>query len=247
MSKPRALVLRAPGSNCDHETEFALERAGAAAERVHINRFLAGERRLDEFDLLVIPGGFTFADDIAAGRVLTNKLRTRLWEPLQEFVAAGRPTLGICNGFQILLQLGLLQPTEGGLATLSFNDSGRFECRWSRIRVGDAERCPALAGLGPELSYPVAHGEGKLIVSSEGLASLEAEGRIAFRYATESLGEYPANPNGSAGDIAGLCDKTGRILGLMPHPERALARRREPAVAAAGLKLFENLVAMSRS
>lgn len=244
---PRALVLRAPGSNCDHESAFALEQAGAKAERVHINRFLSpGGPKLGDFDLAVIPGGFTFADDIAAGRILAGKLRLKLRASLEDFVAAGRPLVGICNGFQILLELGLLIPfaSDGApRADLSANDSGRFECRWTRLRVEAGCPSPYLKSLPDELSYPSAHAEGRLSLSEEALAELEGRGGVAFRYATPEPGSYPENPNGSVADIAGLCDGSGRILGLMPHPERALAARRRPQDRAAGLRFFENIVA----
>lgn len=245
MEKLKALVLRGPGSNCDHETEFALAKAGADPKRVHVNRLLNPEddsHRLDHYDLFVIPGGFTYADDIAAGRVLANKLRFHLKSQLEAFIAAGKPVLGICNGFQILLELGLLNVTGERSASLSFNDSGRFECRWSKLKVDKKSACKFLRGLDKEVVYPIAHGEGKFVTTRESLAALEAENRVVFRY---SSSDYPANPNGSHGDIAGICDSTGLILGLMPHPERAQSNRKDPHMMAMGQKIFENLVSVA--
>ncbi|MDF1661537.1 MAG: phosphoribosylformylglycinamidine synthase I [Planctomycetota bacterium] len=245
MEKLKALVLRGPGSNCDHETEFALAKAGAAAIRVHVNRLLNPEHethRLDHYDLLVIPGGFTYADDIAAGRVLANKLRFHLKPQLDAFIAAKKPVLGICNGFQILLDLGLLNVSKQRSASLSFNDSGRFECRWSKLKVNKKSPCQFLRGLDNEVVYPIAHGEGKFVTTPESLAALEAENRVVFRYSASS---YPENPNGSHGDIAGICDSTGLILGLMPHPERAQSNRKDPHMMAMGQKIFENLVSVA--
>lgn len=245
MSKVKALVLRGPGSNCDHETEFALSKAGAEARRVHVNRLLDPQRedqRLGHYDLLVIPGGFTYADDIAAGRVLANKLRFHLKGELDAFIAAGKPVLGICNGFQILLDLGLLNVTETRSASLTFNDSGRFECRWSRLKVNKKSPCRFLEGLDDEVVYPVAHGEGKFVTTAESLSALESGERVVFRYGSS---EYPENPNGSHGDIAGICDSTGLILGLMPHPERAQANRKDAHMMAMGQRVFENLVGVA--
>lgn len=240
----KALILRGPGTNCDHETEHALAEAGAATERVHIHRFLdeAEPRRLDEFDLLVLPGGFSYADDISAGRVFANKLRFGLGDALNAFVAAGKPVLGICNGFQILMETGVLQlDPRSRSASLGHNDSGRFECRWTRLQVDRGSRCRLLEGLDDFVAWPVAHAEGKFVCSPEVLAALEGAGRVALRYGDEHA-RYPENPNGSVGRVAGLCDESGLVLGLMPHPERSLARRDDPSSAVGGRRLFENLV-----
>jgi phosphoribosylformylglycinamidine synthase len=240
---PRVLVLRAAGTNCDLETAHALRLAGADAERVHAGALLAGQRRLEEFAALVIPGGFSYGDDLGAGTILANRLRTRLADSLREFVAEGRPVIGICNGFQVLVRLGILPggPEEKG-ATLVENTSGQFEDRWVRLRVETA-RCPFLE-KGAVLELPVAHKEGRFMARDAGtLRALEEGGQVAFRY-LESEGDqpargFPANPNGSQAAIAGVTNIHGNVVGLMPHPERHLRALHHPSwtrrAAAAGL------------
>jgi phosphoribosylformylglycinamidine synthase len=227
-SKPRALVLRAAGSNCDLETETALRMAGAEASRVHVNRLLEkGESALDGVDILAIPGGFTYGDDLGAGKILGLTLERRLKSALEALVARGGLVIGICNGFQVLVQAGLL-PGRGVVASLAQNASGRFEARWARLRV-EASHSPWLR-VGAVLDLPVAHAEGRLVLG-EG-HTLPPE-QVALRYLEPTDGAagvagtegsspagYPASPAGSTDDIAGLIDATGRVLGLMPHPER---------------------------
>ena len=236
----RVLVLRTAGTNCDVETAHAFELAGAAVDRLHIGCFLRRERRLDEFDIVAIPGGFSYGDDLGAGVVLAGQLRTRLGDDLQEFVGAGRLLLGICNGFQVLVRLGIL-PGWGGeaCASLIANRSGKFEDRWVSLRV-DCRSSPFLSfarDAAPErrtLRLPVAHGEGRFVLRDPALVErLEAQGQIAFTYCRPSAdiasgGEYPANPNGSTRDIAGITNQEGNVLGLMPHPERFVHRLQDP-------------------
>ncbi|MGE0708853.1 MAG: phosphoribosylformylglycinamidine synthase subunit PurQ [Planctomycetota bacterium] len=265
MSAPQALVLRAAGSNCDRETASALERAGAKVDRVHVNRLLerAPGEALSGVDLLALPGGFTYGDDLGAGRILGVLLEGKLREAVQGLVARGGLVLGVCNGFQVLVRAGLL-PGEGVPATLAPNRSGRFEVRWTRLRA-ETDRSPWLRA-GELLDLPVAHGEGRLALG-EG-ATLPAE-RVALRYLAPSDGApgvagsagtspacYPHNPAGSHDDVAGLIDETGRILGLMPHPERNVDPWHRPGWTrrtgqgasgpGAGLRLFENAVAHLR-
>jgi len=232
VTKPRAVVLRAAGSNCDLETAAALERAGAATERLHVNRLLEAEDPLGGVDLLAIPGGFTYGDDLGAGRILGLKLERRLKGDVEALVARGGLAIGICNGFQVLVRAGLLPGVDGVRATLARNASGRFEARWSRLEV-TTDRSPWLR-RGDVLDLPVAHAEGRLVLEDPAhLDRLAGAGQVALRYVEPADGApgvagtagttpaaYPANPNGSLGDAAGLCDPTGRILGLMPHPER---------------------------
>ncbi|MBE3097429.1 MAG: phosphoribosylformylglycinamidine synthase I [Acidobacteria bacterium] len=224
----RALVLRTAGTNCDIETQFAWELAGAGAERVHINRLIENPKRLAEFQILTIPGGFSYGDDIASGKIFANQIVHHLTDAIQEFLAKDRLVLGICNGFQVLVRCGLLpgqdngRPTLMPSATLTNNDSGKFEDRWVHLRT-DSGLCPFLK-KGEVFDLPVAHGEGKFMPGHEApLAQLQKAGQVALRY-VDAKGRtgagYPANPNGSVADIAGICDPTGRILGLMPHPER---------------------------
>jgi len=250
----RALVLRTAGTNCDSETQFAWEQAGAQAERVHINRFIEDPKALAKYQILTIPGGFSYGDDIAAGKIFANQLVHHLADVIQGFLAAERLVLGICNGFQVLVKCGLLpgspdgRPTLTQTATLTNNDGGLFVDRWIRLRT-DTDRC-AFLKKGEALDLPVAHGEGKFLLSeSLTVEELEAAGQVALRYIPDGRSEA-YNPNGSVSDIAGLCDPTGRILGLMPHPERHVLpwhhpqwTRRPPVEAGDGLALFKRGVA----
>ncbi len=252
MAKPRALILRAPGANCDSETQFALEQAGAAAERLHINRLREQPSLLHRFQILVIPGGFTYGDDVAAGKILANQLSHFLGETLRRFRDADKLILGICNGFQALLKAGLLiaSDDDGPLATLTNNDSGRLEDRWIYLQATPG-KCPFLTGY-ERFYLPVAHGEGKLICRQPWiLKGLQQAGQVVLQYVDRrgQSGPYPINPNGSQGDVAGLCDATGHVLGLMPHPERHILPTHHPqwtrlglAAEGEGLRLFRNAV-----
>jgi phosphoribosylformylglycinamidine synthase len=249
MLSPRALVLRAPGTNCDHETAHAFERAGGIARRIHVRALVQRPTLADDFQIFCIPGGFSYGDDIASGRILALELKTRLAETLLRFRDRGGIVLGICNGFQVLLQTGLLlaDPETGGpQAALTHNASGRFVARWVGLNVVSG-RSLLLQGLGG-FELPVAHGEGRFVArSAADLARLEAGGQLVLRYAGVPHGE-PANPNGSALDVAGACDTTGRVLGMMPHPERFIEATQYPAwmgrldadAPGAGLVIFAN-------
>ncbi|MFA6134741.1 MAG: phosphoribosylformylglycinamidine synthase I [Phycisphaerae bacterium] len=227
MPTPKALILRAAGTNCDRETQFALEQAGFEAQRLHVFRLIENPAVLRDYQFLVIPGGFSYGDDVAAGKILANQMLHRLAGPLNEFVAAGKLALGICNGFQVMMKAGLLpsgkvEPaTAHRDATLAWNDSARFEDRWIHLRC-DSDKCVFLP-KGEIVALPIAHGEGKFIPREPAiLQGLQQADQCALRYcdAAGKAGPYPVNPNGSIDDIAGLCDPTGRVLGLMPHPER---------------------------
>ena len=240
MKKIKVLVLRTAGTNCDKETAFAFEEAGAAAELVHINRLSSGEKELSEYQIMAIPGGFSYGDDIASGKILANELKYRIEEDVRKFVRAGKLIIGICNGFQVLVKSGLLPNLSGGEtveATLTLNDSAKFEDRWvylknvQRTAYSVQRKCVWTQNL-PDIIYlPVAHGEGKFIPKDKKiLTELKKEGLIVFEYADEngkSKG-FPYNPNGSVENIAALCDKTGRIFGLMPHPERHISYLQHP-------------------
>jgi phosphoribosylformylglycinamidine synthase subunit PurQ / glutaminase len=225
MARPRAIVLRAPGTNCDEETAAAWERAGAVAETWHVGRLVESPGSLDAFQILTLPGGFSYGDDLGAGRILATRLGTVLGESLRRFHDRGGLVLGICNGFQVLVRAGLL---PGGLpdgrATLARNDSGRFEARWVKLATRPGI-CPFLShDSAPTIELPVAHGEGRFVLSSaDDIPALERAGQLVLKYADREgrpTEAYPDNPNGSPRAIAGVCDPTGRILGLMPHPER---------------------------
>lgn len=219
----RVLVLRAAGINCDEETAFAWEQAGAQADRVHVNRLLDTPRCLDAYQVLTVPGGFSYGDDIASGKILANQLAHHLGKDLRAFVDRGGLVLGICNGFQVLVRLGLLPGPDCGVrVSLTLNDSGRYEDRWVSVRA-EVPHC-AFLSEGEDFAFPVAHTEGKFVTDG-GIAAvsrLAAERRVALRYVSANGGEpqFPENPNGSIGNVAGLVDATGRVLGLMPHPER---------------------------
>ncbi len=235
MTIPRVLVLRMAGANCDLETAHAFRLAGAEVERVHIRAFLGGKRKLGEFGALAIPGGFSYGDDLGAGTVLANQLRTQLAGDLSEFVRAGKLVIGICNGFQVLVRLGILPRLDeagGKIASLIENESGRFEARWVRLRV-ETDRSPFLR-KGTVLELPIAHKEGRFVVKGpRDIEDMERSGQIALRYlepeGNEVASGFPANPNGSTSAIAGVINREGNVLGLMPHPERHLSALQHPS------------------
>ncbi len=243
MTQPAVLILHATGTNRDRDAAWACELAGGAPEIVHVNRLAAGEINLADYRMLVLPGGFSYGDDLGAGKVWATGLRHRLADALAEFVASGRPVLGICNGFQVLVKAGLLPPAF----TLTRNDSARFECRWVYLEPNPASPCIFTRGLVEPIYCPVAHGEGKFVAATpDALAELEAAGLAALRY-TGPGGEieYPWNPNGSQNAIAGICNPQGTVFGLMPHPEDHIRSEQHPgfqrgARGNSGLPLFQN-------
>ena len=256
--KPRVLVLRTAGTNCDGETKFAFELAGAAAELVHVNRLRERSARLRDYEILAIPGGFTYGDDVAAGRVLANELTSDLAGELGEFVAAGKLVIGICNGFQVMVKTGLLPDAEvsadAARATLAANDSGKFEDRWVHLKAPKS-KCIWTRGC-KQIYLPVAHGEGKfLAANAAALKALEKGGQVALRYVDPKgrKAGYPWNPNGSVASIAGITDPAGRLLGLMPHPERHVFGYQHPRWTRGGslkqgdgLRIFRNGVEFAR-
>lgn len=280
MPSPRVLVLRAPGTNCDEETAYAFERAGATAERVHVNRLIDNPALKDRYQILCLPGGFSYGDDIAAGRILATRMRQHLSDLVDTFVHGGgdRLVLGICNGMQVLMRLGVLTEDDacGGdrpnTATLTWNDHGRFEDRWVHLRTdsgatdsgetdaGETTRrteCVFLRDI-ERMYLPMAHAEGKFIARDRSvLERLAASGRLCLRYAPVEAADtrddvlpFPTNPNGSQANVAGVCDASGRVFGLMPHPERHIdavhhpfwTRRGEQPEYGDGLPLFRNAV-----
>jgi phosphoribosylformylglycinamidine synthase I len=252
MARPRAIILRAPGTNCDEETAAAWERAGAVVETWHVARLLEAPEALDAFQILTIPGGFSYGDDLGAGRIFATRLGMVLGDALQRHRDRGGLILGVCNGFQVLVRAGLLPGGPApGASTLTHNDSGHFEARWIRL-LAEPGLSPFVDAPGL-IELPVAHGEGKFLLADRGaLPALESSGQIVLRYADESgrpTGEYPANPNGSWSAVAGLCDPTGRIFGLMPHPERFVEPWHHPRWTRRGLdhecdglRIFRNAV-----
>ena len=252
MPQPHVIILRAPGTNCDRETALAFERAGAQTEIVHVNRLLEKPDVLQRFQVLCVPGGFSYGDDIAAGRILAMQLSHHLAEPIRRFRDDDKLILGICNGFQTLIKAGVLAMGEDGpAATLAWNDSGRFEDRWVALRT-EGSKCVFLRGI-ERMVLPVAHAEGKFVPRDEQtLRRMETAGELVLRYAGDEPAtelSYPANPSGSVAGVAGICDATGRIFGLMPHPERHIDpthhprwTRGEAGPAGDGLPVFLNAV-----
>jgi len=237
--KPRVIVVRTAGTNCDIETAYAFEIAGAKPERVHINRLIDGSRKLKDYSVMAIPGGFSYGDDIASGKILANEIRCTLMGELKKFIKSGRIVIGICNGFQVLVKAGLLPNLERDYesvhASLSLNDSAKFEDRWVYLRHNPGKRgrgkCVWTSNISDVIYLPVAHAEGKFIPGSERvLKDLIHNDQIVFTYrdASGCRGSFPVNPNGSIADIAGICDKSGRVLGLMPHPERHIQFTQHP-------------------
>jgi phosphoribosylformylglycinamidine synthase I len=252
MAKPRILILRAPGTNCDAETAFAFERAGGQPEVLHLNRLLEEPRLAAEHQVLCIPGGFSYGDDVAAGRIFANQIRHHLADVLAEFREAGKLMLGICNGFQVLIKSGLLDTddTQGPAASLSWNESGRYVDRWVHLNA-EGSNCVFLSGV-EQMFLPIAHAEGQFTARNESsLEQLQQGGQLVLRYAASgdaaTSSEY--NPNGSMADVAGICDQSGRVFGMMPHPERFIDPTHHPQWTRSpqpkegeGLQLFHNAV-----
>jgi phosphoribosylformylglycinamidine synthase subunit PurQ / glutaminase len=220
----RAIVLRAAGINCDQESRAACEKVGFQTDVVHVNRILEKKGLLKDYHFMIVPGGFSFGDDLGAGKVLANELKAKLMPELREFVRDGKLLMGICNGFQILVKAGILpDPMDGSSShlTLANNDSGKFEDRWIRLKVSSTKS--EFLKVEEVIELPIAHGEGKFLPSdAQSLARWEQGGQLVLRYVDPEGRDagYPWNPNGSTASVAGICDPTGRVLGLMPHPER---------------------------
>jgi len=285
--KPKTLILRAAGTNGDKELAHAFELAGASTEFVHVNQLLESPNLLDDFQLLAFPGGFSYGDDIASGRILANQLHHHMAEPLRRFVGAGKPVIGVCNGFQILVKTSLLPGAIGGrtgqTCTLAHNTTGRFidqwvtlgvqpsKCIWTSSRQGAVGSEQGAVGRGQDavgsgqgggksassyvLELPIAHGEGRFVPADDNVRkALWDNGQVALVYTrpdgSAASGESPHNPNGSVDDIAGVCDATGLVFGLMPHPERythpthhpAWTRQKPLPDEGRGLQIFRNAV-----
>ena len=251
---PQALVLRTAGTNCDGETLHALRTCGAKPDLLHLRELLGEPDRLLRYSILVVPGGFSYGDDVAAGKILANEMKFKLAAQIRKFVGEKRLVIGICNGFQVLAKAGLLPGSDvldfSQTATLAHNDSGRFQCEWVGIKNQNS-KAKWLKGLPKSFELPIAHGEGKFVTKdAASLSRLRSGNQIAFTYCDPSGNSagYPVNPNGSVEDIAGITDETGQILGLMPHPERfffftqcpAWTRLERKSDYGDGAKIFEN-------
>ncbi len=250
MIKPKVCILRSAGTNCDKETAAAFKLAGAEDELLHINSLVSRQRVLSDFHILALPGGFSYGDDIASGKIFANELRFKLADSLRQFISEGKLIIGICNGFQILVKSGLL-PGGTGLnqaTSLIINDSGKFEARWVYLKASG--KCVWTKGENKIIYLPVAHGEGKFVTENKSVLNrLKKNKQIVFQYcdAKGKLSGYPDNPNGSTENIAGVCDETGRVFGLMPHPERHIYAASHPrnwnklsAIYGDGLQIFKN-------
>ena len=247
MVKPKVLIIRTAGINCDKETEFAFNKAGAETSLRHIN-YIKEKKDFSNYKIICIPGGFSYGDDLGAGKIFSFELSLWLKDEFNKFLEKGGLVLGICNGFQVLVKTGILPDLDfKQKVTLAFNDSARFEDRWVYLKVESDSVW--LKGLPKLINIPIAHGEGKFYTEKAILDKIESNNLVALRYTGKGLAkpEYPFNPNGSLNDIAGITDKTGRVLGLMPHPERFIfthhwpywkQKQKEPF----GFRVFKNSV-----
>ena len=273
MNKPRILVLKTDGINCDEETAFAFNLAGGNVKIVHVNDLRNKKDNLNNYQILAIPGGFSYGDDVVSGKILAIELASFFSENLKKFITRNDTLIiGICNGFQVLIRTGLLPFGNLGKmdATLTNNDSGHFECRWINLKIETKSKCvflnnKAMKQFNNLVSYQVAHGEGKFLTDAGTLQEIEKQNLVVFRYINENgkpTQKYPDNPNGALNAIAGVCDPSGRILGLMPHPERFIFREQHPnwrrmkikspftrrnfSEGGQGLPIFENMISYVR-
>ena len=243
MTTPKVLILRTAGTNCDYETRYAFEKAGAKVNAVHINILLANKKLLEDYQILTLPGGFTYGDDVSAGKILANQIKYNLEEDITTFIREKKLILGICNGFQTLTKAGLLPAIDKQHqeATLTFNDSNKFEDRWVYLKICSTKSIFVKDGEISKIYLPIAHGEGKFVTQDESILNkITINHQVVFKYVNEQGEEtgYPWNPNGSIQNIAGICDPTGQILGMMPHPERHLEPTQHPRWTRNGLKEF---------
>ena len=253
VNKPKVLILRTAGTTCDEETAWAFSLAGAIPERVHIKRIKEGSKKLKDYQILVIPGGLSYGNDISAGKVLANEIMNNLKEEIDRFIGEKKPIIGISNGFQVLVKAGILPWNDRQRVSLGWNDSAKFESRWTYLKIEDTAS-PFFKGMPSVIKLPVAHAEGKFIPENKDvLDRLEDEKLVACRYCDAdgtSHAGYPFNPNGSVNDIGGICSPDGLIVGIMPHPERALLkyyspdwRKEDKEEYGYGFLFFKNLVA----
>ena len=245
MKELKAMVLRTAGINCDYESKHVLERLGVKTDLIHINSLIRDEVNLLDYRLLFIPGGFSHGDYLGSGKVFANKLTHKLNNLVPEFVEKGNLVIGICNGFQVLVKAGILPGFDRNYKkqeiSITFNDSGHFQCEWVKMKNENRGKCIFTQGM-KELYAPIAHGEGRFIPQDKAVLNrLYEQDQVVFTYVN--------NPNGSVDDIAGICDETGRVFGMMPHPERNQYSWQDPrsmrlkmSEKGEGFKIFENAV-----
>ena len=255
MKKIKVIIIRTAGTNCDYELKSAFELCGAMVDRIHINELISNKNKILSYDILAVPGGFSYGDDIASGKILSNELKNKLGDNIKKFALSNNPIIGICNGFQVLVKMGLLPKPDKfeQIATLSYNDSNKFECRWVYLKTektnGDT-KCIWTKNLPDIITLPVAHGEGKFIADNTVLKNIEKNNQVVFRYCDKNgnKASYPLDPNGSLNEIAGICNDKGNIFGLMPHPERYIYKLQHPARQGYddnfgwGKKIFQNAI-----
>jgi phosphoribosylformylglycinamidine synthase subunit PurQ / glutaminase len=262
MIKPKVLVLTGYGVNCEEETAYVFEKAGAESEIVHVNDLIDGRKKMLDYQIMAIPGGFSYGDDTGAGNALANRIKNNLREDVLKFAQADKLMIGICNGCQMIANLGVAPAIEEKYGdrqvALMHNKTARYECRWVHLK-NQSEKCIWTRGI-DTIHLPIAHGEGNFYTDDETLAEMKKGDQIAFRYINEdgsrAAGQFPANPNGALEDIAAFCDTSGRIMAIMPHPERfhcftnedgwtkekerLLREGKELPDKGAGMKIFEN-------
>ncbi len=230
---PKVLIMSGYGINCEKESAHAFEKAGAECEIVHINDLISKKKKMSDYNIIMFPGGFSYGDDTGSGNAFANKIKNNLWEDLLEFINSGKLILGVCNGFQVMTHLGLFA-TDGDygkrISSLESNTSNRYECLWVNIKNNNSN-CIFTKGI-EQTHLPIAHGEGRFTCDKNTLEELKKNNQIVFTYCNEAGDDaenvYPINPNGALNDIAAICDKTGRLMGMMPHPERAIYSISEP-------------------
>lgn len=245
----KALVLSGYGINCEAESKYVIEKVGGAADIIHINKLIEQPKMMEDYNLLFIPGGFSFGDDLGSGKVFSNKFKYRLSDNVIDFINSQKLVLGICNGFQVLVKMGLLpEPDLEQKVTITSNDSGHFEDRWVALKANEKSPCIFTKDINLML-LPVRHGEGKFIAKNDEVMNrIKENNQIVFQYVDEKGAQagYPYNPNGSQLNIAGICDKSGRIFGMMPHPEAFNIIQNCPywttglIKEAQGMRIFEN-------
>jgi phosphoribosylformylglycinamidine synthase I len=251
----KVIVMRVAGTNCDEETVQGFYLAGADVDLVHLTELKRGDALLEDYQILAIPGGFSYGDDVSAGILWANQMRYQVHSQLKRFIDEGKPVLGVCNGFQVLVRAGLLpafeEPLKKQEATLAFNDCGIFQDRWIHLKNENRGKCIFTKGIQQQITLPIAHAEGKFVADDRALAKLEENDQIVFKYvdASGNYSGFPWNPNGSVRNIAGICNPHGNVFGLMPHPERYVSRYMHPLWTRQnvpeegdGLAIFRNAV-----